>query len=116
MTIVRGLGLRTGDVGIGDELGVLASGDSGMCPTDFLRWPELRNGLGSLWASPCKELGREDEYCVAGEFGQLEDGELLCDDMVPTSGGEWNMGGERCDFNVGDRGDIDGESPDDAER
>ena len=30
VTIVRGLGLRTGDVGIGEELGVLARGESGM--------------------------------------------------------------------------------------
>ena len=30
VTMVRGLGLRTGEVGIGEELGVLAKGESGM--------------------------------------------------------------------------------------
>ncbi len=85
MTIVRGLGLRTGEVGMGDEdVDVLASGDNGMSPTDFLRCPDDLNTLGILCPRPCNELGLEDGYCdVAGEFGQLDDGELPCDAELP---------------------------------
>ena len=105
-----------------DELEVLASGDNGMCPTDFLRCPDDLNTLGILCAKPCSELGLDDAYCpVAGELGQLDDGELLCDEFkaeLPpdTSGGEWNIGGDLCDFRrVGDRGEVTGESPEDAD-
>ena len=70
-----GDGVRVGEMGggSGPGEGVRASGDSGMCPTDFRREGEWRFLvlMCSLCLSPCRELGRgedtapeeEPEYC-----------------------------------------------------
>ncbi len=75
-TMVRGLGLRVGDVAMGDGDGVRASGDNGMLCIDFRRCGDLF--VCSLCLSPCSELGRGFRCAMlAGEFGALELVELL---------------------------------------
>lgn len=65
----RGLGERVGDAGRGEGEGVRASGESGICPTDFRRLGTLgHEGLAvcnvfehpdecSLCFNPCKVEG-----------------------------------------------------------
>lgn len=55
----KGLGLLVGLAGSGDGLGVLAKGDKGMCPTDFLRFGEwiFFAAVCNLCFKPCKVLG-----------------------------------------------------------
>lgn len=67
---------------IGDGDGVLASGESGMWPTDFLlgEW----NVCVSLCFRPWRELGRGKWgrwVELAGELGTLELGELLWEEF-----------------------------------
>ena len=55
-------------------------------------------------------LGRDDVKCPAGEFGQLDDGELFGDDvsgvLLECSARTGNIGGDRGDRDVGDLGDV----------
>jgi len=101
--VVRGLGLRDGDVAAppGDGDGVRTSGDNGLLCHDLRRLPPPGAAVppaagprvtDSLWCfSPCSELGRpptvmgEDPAATAGDPGALEPGELLCDDECAES-------------------------------
>lgn len=116
-TRVRGLGLRVGEVAIGEGDGVLASGDRGMLCTDFLLCGDLM--VCSLCFSPCKELGRENCDGAAGELGVLEVGELLLEelavDRAESDAGDHMrvVGGDLGDLDlVGDPGKL---SPEDSD-
>ena len=76
---MSGLGLRVGDVAIGDGDGVLARGDNGILCTDLRRWGDLMADI--LCLSPWSELGRLCSCDPAGELGVLELGELLFDEV-----------------------------------
>jgi len=87
--VVKGLGLRDGDVAApGDGDGVLTSGDSGLLCHDLRRLPAAGRDTDNLWClRPCRELGRPptvigtgDVPATAGEPGALDPGELLCED------------------------------------
>jgi hypothetical protein len=78
----RGLGLLVGDWGPGDGDGVLARGDKGILWTDFLLWGDFKLPL-LLCFNPCRELGRQNcDVLLAGEFGVLELGELLVEELA----------------------------------
>jgi len=87
--VVRGLGLREGDVAApGDGEGVLTSGDSGLLCHDLRRLPAAGRDTDNLCFRPWRELGRPpivigctgEDPATAGEPGALDPGELLCDD------------------------------------
>ncbi len=121
--MVSGLGLRVGDVAIGDGDGVRASGDSGMLCTDLRRCGDLI--VCNLCLSPWRELGRLKCAELAGEFGVLDVGELLLDDVSPVEralsrseappppGDHTRLSGGDFGERVGDPGS---ESPEDRER
>ena len=102
-TRVSGLGLRVGDVAIGDGDGVRASGDSGMLCTDLRRCGDLM--VCSLCFSPCSELGRENCDGVAGELGVLDVGELLFDELAVECAE--SDAGDHMRVSGGDLGDLD---------
>ena len=69
----------------GDGDGVRASGDSGILCTDLRRLVELvACFILCLCLRPCSVLGRELKLdaAAAGEFGRLDDGELLLDEFA----------------------------------
>lgn len=78
-----GEGERCGEVLCGVGEGVRARGERGMLPADLRRGE--RYWRCNLGARPCRELGRIWPE-LAGEFGTLELGELLWDEVPPT---EW---------------------------
>ena len=73
----------------------------------------------NLCFSPCNELGRLKWAELAGEFGVLELGELLLDDVSPVDRA-LSDAGDHILLSGGDFGDLVGEpgkeSPDDRER
>lgn len=105
-----GDGVRVGEIGggIGPGDGVRASGDSGMCPTDFRREGEWRFLvlMCSLCLRPCREEGRvledtvteDDTGLVITEAGEVRE---LSADSVNSPGdemgdsdsgeGEWSL-------------------------
>ena len=114
--MVSGLGLRVGEVAIGDGEGVRASGDSGMLCTDLRLCGDLM--VCNLCFSPCSELGLLKCAELAGEFGVLELGELLLDDVSPVERA-LSDAGDHILLSGGDLGDLVGdpgkESPDDSD-
>lgn len=96
---ISGLGLRVGDIIIGDEFGVLASGDCGMLCHD---WRRFTAALSPLCFKPFNELGRLN--CEAGEFGAVDPAELLESDSLPGVGERFASG------------ELHWLSPDDSER
>jgi len=80
--VVKGLGLRDGDVAApGDGDGVLTSGDSGLLCHDLRRLAAAGRTV-NLCFRPCRELGRPptgmgEDVATAGEPGALDPGELL---------------------------------------
>ncbi len=106
--MVRGLGLRVGDVAMDDGDGVRASGDSGMLCTDFLLCGDLT--VCSLCFKPCSELGLLKCADPAGELGVLELGELELElvspvDRAPLSEAD----GDQTRLSGGDLGERVGE-------
>ena len=120
--VVRGLGLRLGDVAApGDGDGVRTSGESGLLCHDLRRLAAAGRVTVSLCFRPCRELGRPptgiaigEEVATAGEPGALDPGELLWDDEwaesdIHGSAVDWRRGTTV----VGEPGIL---SPDDVDR
>lgn len=85
----KGLGLLVGDGGTGDGDGVLARGDNGILCTDFLLCGDFILPVFLCFASPCRELGLQNcEELLAGEFGVLELGELLFEELAADESGD----------------------------
>lgn len=73
----RGLGLRFGEVGMGEGEGVRAKGDNGILWTDLRRCGDFMLWVRLLWCNPCNELGLPNVELLAGELGELELAELF---------------------------------------
>jgi len=93
----RGEGDLVGDSQVaGDGEGVLARGERGMCPTDFLLLGECSvfDLTCSLCFKPCRDEGRADGELVelAGEQGADESPGLEESDRNASTGKDCNVG------------------------
>lgn len=78
-----------GEAGTGDGEGVLANGDTGTWPIDFLLFGDRKFlTLDTLWLMTCRDEGRwwrVEE--VAGELGTEEEGEEEAEELA----GDWSI-------------------------
>lgn len=74
---VRGLGLRFGEVGMGEGEGVRVKGDNGILWIDFRRCGDFMLWVRLLWCNSCNEFGLSNVELFVGELGELELVELF---------------------------------------